>query len=240
MAPGPATPDRAPVVIFDLDNTLLAGNSFHRLVYLLHFRRGRPRPTWRTTAATWRATLRRGVHRQSRVEYKRAVQALLVRDARVGDGDRPFGEAFAQLLETNLDPVVHECFRMAKDRDCLTMLSTGALPEYAMPLGERLDFDVVIATSAFGDDPWVENIGERKREHAQAAAERLGLHNRFSILIADHDDDLPLASACDAVFWHGPGAPDIDPLIASAAGNYRPIGGILDKEGFERLLTDVA
>ena len=193
---------RPTAVVFDLDGTLLRTNSFHRLVWTLLIRRGPVRPTWTTTWRTWRLTVRRACGMASRVAYKRAVQRLIATDRARTPGSTPFGARFADQLRADLDSTVESCLRLARKHACMTVLSTGALPEYALPLADALGFDLAIATTAAEDVPWTENIGAAKRERTLSALAAAGAERHLKVLVADHEDDVPLATECDVVFWH--------------------------------------
>jgi phosphoserine phosphatase len=186
------TPE-GPVFLFDLDDSFVSVNSFHLLVRRLVLptvlrRRGVPLAT-RVSLALATGLRRAGL--LSRPAYKQRIQRFLA--------DRPLDD-FVDLLQRHVDPEMADVVRRARSDGHPTVLTTAALAEYAVLFGRRQGFDLVVATEP-AHDGWQENLGPVKRDRTLAAVAAAGWDGRDLVLFADHEDDLPLAERCAAVFW---------------------------------------
>ncbi len=193
-------PQTEPVLIFDLDGTILRRNSF---------------PIW---AATMLGLRGHGLSLRHRVGLSLAVQRLvLARKLRRLDHDtlmhrlqtlwsatvaRP-GVTIAEHLQTRLmglvRPNMAPILRLVAEDMMDGVLATAAAGEYAIPLGRRLGFSTIIATGS--DEP--HNAGAHKRDRALALLRERGWSDRPRIFFNDHMDDLPLMLESQAVCWFG-------------------------------------
>ena len=208
---------RGTVVIADLDDTVLTVNSYHLLLPLVA--RYCLAPSVRRVALGLElgiVILLRRLGLRSRVHMKRVVQRICVAALAPSDGRL---EEFLSVLEGKTNTAVVELLRAAKSHGAQLVLSTAALPEYAEALSLRLGFDHVVATSRATERPWIENLGDHKRERTLAQLEAHGLGSLRRVFVADHLDDVPLAEACDLVLWVGSGP--LDPLQADCPGASR-------------------
>jgi len=195
----------SPIVIFDLDGTLIEGNSFHELVRLMASPRSGDTP--RMMAMRLRIALAAGlrfIRVLPRRFFKRLVHQTVVSEANPLFDRSVRGPLVETLLALTRADVI-EALRHSQRMDGTTVLSTGALREYAEPYAERLGFDVVVSTE-FEGDQWTENIGVTKRNRTLLALARRGVVERRRILVADDPDDWPLADACEACLWCSPRA----------------------------------
>ena len=191
-------PDRA-LLICDLDETLIDGNSFRLLVIEL----ARPRAWWSLGPTTplrlGGLVARRAARRLDRVAFKRRTHAL-VRDLPAGRRAR-LADRMALVLGRRLRPDVSAAVTTARELGCTTYLATAAFEEHARPLATACGFDHVVATTWPTDrGEWVELRAEVKRDAVVRAAAEMGAGPPW-ILLSDHEDDEPLADLCEQVFW---------------------------------------
>jgi phosphoserine phosphatase len=187
--------DEPPVVLVDLDGTLLRANSHHFLLIWLAARLVRPgRGFVRRNRRFWSLLVARATHRSERVAMKQEIQALL---AEVGGSPR----VLIRMLRAQVDPAVLASIDEARDKGAPVVLATAALPEYALPLAAAVGHPDAVCTTAAADRPWTENLGAAKRDRVCAHLTARGLDGRRRILLSDHPDDLPLAEVCDRTFW---------------------------------------
>jgi phosphoserine phosphatase len=187
--------DAPPVVLVDLDGTLLRANSYHVLLLWLAARLVRPgRGFVRRNRRFWSLLLARATHRSERVAMKQEVQALL---AELGGSPA----LLVRILRAQVDPAVLVSIDQARDQGAPVVLATAALPEYALPLAAAVGHPDAVCTTAASDHPWTENLGAAKRDRVCAHLAAHGLDGRRRVLLSDHPDDLPLAEVCDRTFW---------------------------------------
>lgn len=193
-----------PVLIFDLDGTILSRNSF---------------PIWAATMLGWRdhhLTLRR------RLALSLAVQRLLLaRKLRRLDHDsllrrlqvlwqeaaalpgatiaEHLQNQLARLVRPNLAPIL----RLVAEDVMDGILASAAAGDYALPLGRMLGFSNIIATAADrpADEP--HNSGAHKRDRMLALLGERGWLERPRIFFNDDLADLPLMQESQAVCWFG-------------------------------------
>jgi phosphoserine phosphatase len=191
-----------PVVLFDLDDSFIAGNSFHALVREVLVPasvRGRGLRI-STRLLLIAATALRGAGLVSRRSYKRLAERCTVELARSDAGRRSLDQ-FVGRLRQRVDPALGASRDYARARGLPTVLTTGALAIYAAPFGSLEGFDLVVSTEAAADGLWHENIGAEKRDRTLRALVDAGWQTRPLVYLADCADDLPLAEACQSVFW---------------------------------------
>lgn len=205
MPCGDDWPDRtAPVLVFDLDGTILRVNSF---------------PCW---ALYLIAGPIRGIGGSGRVRLAlRASWLLLLRKLRLIDHAallgglqrawrampsptaaavaNPFQTMLLGRLRANLRPLLE----MVASGRVDAVLATAAAGEYAIGLGRRLGFRHVLATPPARAHGEPINRGARKRDALLALLENAGWRGRPLILLTDHIDDLPLMRLSSAVCWFG-------------------------------------
>jgi len=194
-----------PVLVFDLDQTILSINSFPRWVLFL------------IAGNMPDIGLRRRVWLSLRVQLLLLARKLgafahrkLLRDLhaawQIGTADsgaataRGFQATLLRYLRPNLRPIL--TLVAADEVDAI--LATAALSDYAAGLGRQLGFRQMLMTPAADDDPaGFVNSGERKRDRVLELVQERGWMGRQLILFTDHLDDLPLIRESRAVCWFG-------------------------------------
>lgn len=221
-------PDR-PLLVCDLDETLIHANSFRVLVVEL----GRPRTWWALGPAVplrlAGLVLLRVGRRLDRAGFKRRVHGILRslsphRQARLTD-------QMLELLRQHWHSDVQRAVQLAHDAGFHTLLATAAFEEHARPLAADCAFDAVVATT-WAPDPgaWRELNGEAKRDAVREAAVAAGA-SRPWILLSDHADDEPLADVCDQVFWVDRRAPLRATAANEAAFTLASFAAAIDQAG---------
>jgi len=186
---------QSPVYIFDLDGTILTANSFPLWVrYLL---RGGPvrSPVVRARIAvvTAVALAKRKCGFSNHAMFKARLQSLWTN---VGC-DSEAADLVAQL-ENLVRPELRPLLERVADATLDAVLATAAADAYALPLGRKLGFRHIVASSIGRD-----NSGERKKEAVLDLLAGLGWRDRELVLFTDHRDDEPLMRICGTVEWFG-------------------------------------
>ena len=213
-------PQTDPVLIFDLDGTILRTNSFPiwALMMLLgqapHLRR---RERLALSLRVQRLLVRRRLRGYSHAVLMRDLQSIW-RDAIASDGDGHMAArlqaTLIRLVRPALEPVLQAVARGEHD----AVLATAAAGEYAEPLGKALGFSAILATPALRDGIYTaNNTGERKREAVLAWLAHRGWTDRLRIFFNDEMADLPLMKESHAVCWFGRDR-DLARLRAAAPG----------------------
>ena len=195
----------APVLVIDLDGTVLRVNSFPHWVLFLMF--GPIRGV--------------GIVRRIRLSLRAARLLLLRKLQRIDHGalfaglQLAWSELPAPATDLRIDPLQTKLLREVRPnlRPLLEMvasgrvdavLATAAAGDYACGLGRRLGFRHVLATPPARPSIAPINAGARKRDAVLAFLECAGWAGRPLILLTDHIDDLPLMRLCTRVCWFGP------------------------------------
>jgi phosphoserine phosphatase len=198
----------SPVLLFDLDGTVIDVNSFPIWVTDLLFARvehlglaGRISIATRTAAAL----AVRKLLRQSHSRFKRRVQRIWS----TVEAAAPAGHAADALVERlagRVRPSLGVLLADVRGGGFDAVLTTAAAAEYAVPLARRLGFRHVVATPAGGGADAADNVGALKRDRTLAYLRAQGWATRPRVLFTDHRDDLPLIHECGALFWFGAAA----------------------------------
>jgi phosphoserine phosphatase len=204
-SPGHSMQRVDPILVFDLDGTLLWVNSFPIWLLFLGFGGARNLSLKQRLDVTWlvlRLLLARKLGRMNHEELLRQMQALW-HFATAGD-DGAAAQRLASLLlrftRRNLAPVL----KLVTDGAMDGVLATAAAEQYADPLGKHLGLTNVLATRGDRglDEP--SNTGEHKRDRLQAWLLERGWAGRPLIFFNDHMADLPLMRDSNIVCWFGP------------------------------------
>ncbi len=190
----------APVLVFDLDGTILDCNSFpHWVLFLLKGRMSSLGLRQRASLSvrTARLLLSRKIFRLSHDELQRLLQAASV-DVGPADVDR-----FVTALLLRARPSLRSLLNILA-ADCAdAVLATAAAADYAEPLGQQLGFRHVLATGRGRRLGECANSGSAKRESVVNFLRAAGWSGRPFVLFTDHTDDLPLIQDSALVFWFG-------------------------------------
>lgn len=195
-------PRADPVLIFDLDGTILRRNSFPYWVQALLTGNCQGRAQARL-ALSWRVQkllLRRKLGRLDHDAFLRALQHLWRQVGDPGQGmAAQLQSRLLNLVRSNLQPVLRSVGNLSVD----SVLATAAAAEYAEPLGRALGFPYVLATPPTHDGAGPCNRGEHKCRRVLSFLEGHGWSGRPRIFFNDHMDDLPLMLESQTVCWFG-------------------------------------
>jgi phosphoserine phosphatase len=193
-----------PVLVFDLDDTILCCNSFPLWTLFLMIGRLRGVGVRRRAVLSLRAAsllLWRKIGRLDHDEFQRCLQAawcaatvgsVLARTSR-------FEAMLLRRVRTNL----RSCLRLIVERQLDAVLATAAAADYAEAFGRRLGFRHVLATRSGRAAGEPSNSGAIKRQRVVEFLRDIGWCDRPLILFTDHIDDLPLIRECGVVCWFG-------------------------------------
>lgn len=194
------TSDSRPVLLFDLDETVLHVNSFPVWAAAVLAARfpAMPAPArLRTAARAAGAIALRKLGRIDHAELKRRLAPLWL-DGVAADPRQRAASALHERLLATVRPSLQPLLAEVREGRVDAVLTTAAAAAYAEPLGRRLGFAQVVASGS-GD----ENLGVRKRDHTLERLRELGWHRRRRVLLTDHLDDLPLVREADLSLWFG-------------------------------------
>jgi len=210
--------DLPPVLIFDLDGTILQINSFPLWVLFLIGGQLSTLGTRRRFALSVRsqvALARRKLRRTNHDEFLRELQ-LLWHEMSGSDGamlaDR-FAVDLLRRVRTNLNSTL----RWVQSGEVDAILATAAAAEYAEGLGQRLGFRHILATPANRRSGEPCNSGTSKRNRVFRLLAERNWESRALILFTDHADDVPLMQESCVVYWFGSTASLVQ--MADAAPN---------------------
>ena len=189
-----------PLLVFDLDGTILRINSFPR--WTLYLLVGRipglgPRRRVKLSLATLLLVITRKLGRISHVELQRHLQ-VVAGPFRAGTTAR-----FRDSLLRHLRPNLHTLLQMVQHREVAAILATAACAEYAEDLGRQLGFSHIAATRSNRSPGEPSNSGEEKRREVRRIRTAAGWSDQPMILFTDHIDDLPLIRDSSLVCWFG-------------------------------------
>ena len=193
-------PRADPVLIFDLDGTILRRNSFPYWVLALLSGSGQGSLHTRLPLS-WHVQsllIRRKLGRIDHDTFLRALQRLWNETG--ATNGRPADRLQARLerlVRGNMTLLLRDVAGGALD----AVLATAAAAEYAEPLARELGFRYVLATSCDTRHPT--NRGTHKSERVLAFLDSMGWASRPRIFFNDHMDDLPLMQQSQAVCWFG-------------------------------------
>jgi len=199
--------EKAPVLILDLDGTVLSENSFPH--WALHLVRARfwhlhTLHRWRISATAVAVVAARKLRLIGHQTLKWCLQRLW-QAATIGDGgaaEHDLVRELARIVRPELMPVLSAVAACRVD----AILATAAAEDYADGLGRQLGFADVLATPRNRTKPKPDNSGSYKRDAVMSLISRRGWLDRPRILFTDHADDIPLMRVCQSVYWFGPDA----------------------------------
>jgi phosphoserine phosphatase len=196
--------DSLPVLIFDLDGTILRTNSFP--LWVVYLTIGRiPELDLRQRVSlsmhAMRLLLSRKIGRLSHDELQRRLQ--MVWQATIAGGPLPMANPYEARLLRRVRPNLGSLLSLIVKRQFDAVLATAAAADYAEPLGRRLGFQHVLATRADRIAGEPANARAAKRRSVGDFLRQAGWCDRSLILFTDHLDDLPLILDCDIVCWFG-------------------------------------
>ncbi len=193
-----------PVLVFDLDGTVLRLNSFPVWVLFVGLGGIRSLSLKRQFGLTWcvlRLLLARKLGRINHETFLRHMQALW-HFATAGDGGaavQRLGKLLSRSVRRNMAPAL----KLVTDGAMDGVVATAAAEDYAQELGRRLGFDNILATSGGRLPGEPSNIGEHKRDRLMTWLQAHGWSGRPLIFFNDHMADLPLMRDSSIVCWFG-------------------------------------
>lgn len=192
-----------PVLICDLDGTILQCNSFP--LWIRYLMVG-PLPEFGLRA---RVTLSLRVqklllHRRlGRIDHARLLREAQREWHAASQGAAPSAtDRVAALLRQRVRPAFEPVLQQIAAGEFDAVLATAAAAEYAGPLGRQLGFRHVLTTPPHG----ALNHGEGKLLRVREFLVGRHWEERSRVLLTDHLDDLPLVQQCHAVGWFGSAA----------------------------------
>jgi phosphoserine phosphatase len=193
-----------PVLICDLDGTILRSNSFPLWILWLMAGplpeislRARVMLSLRVQKLLWRRRLGRIGHALLMREVQHAWHAAS-HGASDGAADR-----VPALLRRRVRPAFEPVLQQIAAGEIDAVLATAAADEYARPLGLQLGFRDVLATPSQLPPDGALNHGAEKLRRVQEFLRCRQWAERPRVLLTDHIDDLPLLQHCHAVGWFG-------------------------------------
>lgn len=193
-----------PVLVFDLDGTVLRRNSFPIWVLFVGFGGIRSLTLKQHLTLTWRVLRLLLLRKLGRIDHEtllRHMQALW--HFATGHDDAAAAQRLGRLLlrskRHNVEPVLKLVTHGAMDG----VLATAAAEEYANEVGQRLGLVNVLATRSGRRPGEPSNTGEQKRERLLAWLEQRGWTGRPLIFFNDHMADLPVMRNSSIVCWFG-------------------------------------
>ena len=196
--------DGAPVLICDLDGTILSGNSFPLwIIYLMVGRLPEFGLRARVTLSlrVQRLLLHRRLGRIGHARLMREVQQAWHVASRGAPGSA--ADRVPTLLRRRVRPAFEPVLQQIAAGEVDAVLATAAAAEYARPLGSLLGFRHVLTTrSRLAPDGQL-NRGAEKLRRVRELLDARQWSGRSRVLLTDHIDDLPLLQHCHAVGWFG-------------------------------------
>lgn len=204
-----------PVLVFDLDGTILTVNSFPR--WALDMLAGR------VSGLPWRQRLRLSLATQSLLfgrKLGRANHDALLADLQdawrtvCGEAAEAASSRFATRLLRHVRPALGPILEYVARGDADAVLATAAAEDYARVVGRTLGFRHILASRAAAEGG---NRGARKRDAVLALLQEQGWSDRPLLFFTDHRDDLPLIEVSTTVCWFG-SRRDLPAIQAAAPG----------------------
>ena len=197
-------PDARPVVVFDLDGTILTINSFPRWVLFLAMGRV-PGLGARRRAALSVVAIALLLQRKLALIDHDEFMWRLQHAWRSACATRPQATLarFEASLLRSVRPNLAAVLELVASGQIDAVLATAAAEDYAVGLARRLGFRHVLATNAARERDEPGNSGVHKRERVLAWLEQHGWGDRPIVLLTDHPDDLPLMQESQTVYWCG-------------------------------------
>jgi phosphoserine phosphatase len=196
--------DTAPVLVFDLDETVLSINSFPRWVLFLITGTLPGLGVSRRVLLSLRVSfllLRRKI---GGIDHGRLLQLLqTVWQAAATDRAETMGSRFRTDLMQYVRPNLRSLLTMVAAGQVDAILATAALSDYAEGFGRELGFHHSLTTPADDDPTKFVNSGTRKRDRVLEFLKQRDWAGRPLILFTDHLNDLPLIRESSAVCWFG-------------------------------------
>ncbi len=195
--PGHLTSKAKPVLIIDLDETLISVNSFP--LWAKYFLLGRfdsltpaKRAVLRIKAAKIFAS--RKILKHSHAKTKRDLHKIWVAANDISAQDNLLSK-----LEQNIRPNMQKLLQLIATKEIDAVLATAAASAYAEPFARKIGFTYVIATGISDS----ENRSEEKSRRAIELITKNNWQDREKIFFTDHLEDMPFMKNSDKLIWFG-------------------------------------
>ena len=193
-----------PILVFDLDGTLLRLNSFPLWVLYLTFGRIRRLSRKQRLHVTWLALRLLTLRKLGRMDHEtllRHMQALwhFATAGDEGDAAQRLGSLLLRCMRGNVAPAL----KLVTDGAMDGVMATAAAEEYAEALSHRIGLTNILATRGGRGHGEPGNSGEHKRVRLLAWLQERGWAGRPLIFFNDHMADLPLMRESSIVCWFG-------------------------------------
>lgn len=192
------------VVVFDLDGTVLAVNSFP--LWVMRMLRGRfPRlALWRRAAVSFQTARALAARKAGMISHETLKWRLqrLWQDAARGDAGAAERELVCHLVDF-VRPELTSVLSAVADGRIEAVLATAAAADYAEGLGRMLGFRHILATPRQREEGSPSTVGVRKRDAVLHFLEKKGWADRPIVFFTDHAEDLPLILRSHTVYWFG-------------------------------------
>jgi phosphoserine phosphatase len=193
-----------PVLICDLDGTILRSNSFP--LWIIYLMLG-PLPECGTRARVMlslrvqKLLLQRRLCRIGHARLMREVQQAWHTASHGAPSS--VADRVAALLRRQVRPAFEPVLERIAAGHIDAILATAAAAEYACPLGLQMGFRHVLTTQSRLPPDRPLNAGAEKLRRVRAFLASRQWQERSRVLLTDHIDDLPLLQHCHAVGWFG-------------------------------------
>jgi len=196
--------DTAPILVFDLDETVLSINSFRRWVWFLIIGALPGIGFRRRVLLSLRVQLLLLRRKIGGIDHGRLLQLLqAVWQEAATDRGRTMARRFRAILIQYVRPNLRSLLALVAAGEADAILASAALSDYAEEFGRELGFRHILMTPASDDPTKFVNSGARKRDRVLGFLNERGWAGRPLILFTDHLDDLPLMRESSAVCWFG-------------------------------------
>jgi len=191
------TSETKPVLIIDLDETLLRVNSFTLWAKYFIFGKFNNMGFFRHNLLRTKAAVilaKRKLLKHSHAATKAALHKLWI------SSDNKYAcDIFLASLEKEIRPNMRELLNLIAGNKIDAILATAASSAYAEPFARKIGFANVIATGLYE----TENRSEEKAKRANEFLKKQNWQNRKKIFFTDHLEDMPFIKQCDMLMWFG-------------------------------------
>lgn len=187
----------SPVLVIDLDETLLSINSFHVWAKYFLFDKFEKLDFIKQYVVKVQAGkifAERKILGRSHLQTKFALHKLWLEI----DDQKALDKVMARL-EEKIRPNMRGVLELIEQKKIDAVLATAASSVYAEPFARTIGFSNVIATQLGGK----ENRAEEKSKNILEFLEKQGWQNRKKIFFTDHPEDTPFIMNCDKLMWFG-------------------------------------
>lgn len=194
-----------PILILDLDETILSVNSFRYWVLHLLFGRIYGLTNFKRinfSAKVSATIINNKIFRKGHALLRNNLQGLLKKEKIKNE---VFLLGFQEMLQCKIRPCFITMLTEIGEGKRDAVLATAAAEEYAVNFGQKLGFKHIVATVHFAEDNNINllNDGIEKCNHTTKLLRELSWSERPKVLMTDNITDLPLMELCQKTLWFG-------------------------------------